>query len=485
MATEIPASIVTPDRLETSIGTLEFTSGFPDEATAEKVYDNLDFMHGVQAFLTTMPGASLSAMREGIRQFGPDNETVIIWETRMDSKALFLTANTESVYAMMWLDTKDGPMVLETPPNVLGIIDDFWFRHVIDFGNAGPDRGRGGRFLILTPGYDGEVPEGYHVARSRTNGQWVVFRGFLVDGDPRPAVQAMKSRFRCYPLRQAANPPRMNFVDVSGTPLNTIHAMDVTFFDEVDHVVQEEPTDALDPETLGLLASIGIVKGKPFAPDARMKKILTDAAAVGSATARTLAFRGRDPEGYYYPNSAWCTPFIGGSSEFLRDGARLLDARSFFFFYATGITPAMARKMIGVGSQYALAFVDSKGRPPDGGDTYKLRLPPGIPAKDFWSLVVYDNQTRSQAQTDSRFPSIGSQKEGIVINADESVDIYFGPVAPKGKESNWVQTVPGSGWNTILRLYGPLEPWFEKTWKPEEIKRIQAPRGGRGARDAR
>ena len=297
MATEIPASIVTPDRLETSIGTLEFTSGFPDEATAEKVYDNLDFMHGVQTFLTTMPGASLSAMREGIRQFGPDNETVIIWETRMDSKALFLTANTESVYAMMWLDTKDGPMVLETPPNVLGIIDDFWFRHVIDFGNAGPDRGRGGRFLILTPGYDGEVPEGYHVARSRTNGQWVVFRGFLVDGDPRPAVQAMKSRFRCYPLRQAANPPRMNFVDVSGTPLNTIHAMDVTFFDEVDHVVQEEPTDALDPETLGLLASIGIVKGKPFAPDARMKKILTDAAAVGSATARTLAFRGRDPEG--------------------------------------------------------------------------------------------------------------------------------------------------------------------------------------------
>jgi len=471
MATEIPAAIITPEQLKTSVGTLNFVNGAPDEATTRILYDNLDTMRGVQAFLTAIPGASLYAMRKGIRQFGPDNKTVVIFETLMDSKALFLTANTESVYAMMWLDTKDGPMVLETPPNVLGIIDDFWFHHVIDFGNAGPDKGKGGKFLILPPNYEGDVPEGYHVARSRTYGHWVIWRGFLQDGSPALAVATTKKHFRAYPLSQAGAAPAMNFVNISGKAVNTIHAMDASFFNEVNHVVQEEPSAALDPETLGLLASIGIVKGQPFAPDARIKKILADAAAIGSGTARTLTFRSRDPDGYFYKNSAWCTPLIGGSEKFLRNVARLLGARSFFFFYATGITPAMARKMVGVGSQYAVAFVDSKGRTLDGAKNYKLNLPSGIPAKDFWSIVIYDNRTRSQLQTDARFPSMGSQKEGIEINADGSVDIYFGPTAPAGKQGNWVQTVPGHGWNLILRLYGPLDAWFEKTWKPGEIER--------------
>jgi hypothetical protein len=472
MATDIPDSIVTPERLETSLGTLEFTNGFPSEETARTLYDHLDFLHGVEAFLNSIQGASLYAMREGIRTFGPDNKTVVIFETLMDSKALFLTANTESVYAMMWLDTSDGPMVIRTPPNVLGIIDDAWFNYVADFGRAGPDKGKGGKFLILPPGYEGDVPDGYHVYPSKTYGHWVIWRGFLVDGDPGPAVEATKNHFACYPLAEAAHQPAMTFVNVSGKPLNTIHAMDVSFFEEVNHVVQHEPAESLDPETAGLLASIGIVKGKPFAPDARMKAILHDAAAVGSATARTLAFRSRNPEGFIYPDSAWCTPFIGGSYRFLEHGARLLDARSFFFFYATGITPAMSIKKVGVGSQYAVAFVDAGGQPLDGGKNYTLHLPGGIPAQDFWSIVVYDNQTRSQMQTDQQFPSVGSEKAGIVINADQSVDIYFGPVAPKGKDGNWIQTMPGSGWNTILRLYGPEESWFDKTWQPGEIQRV-------------
>ena len=162
-------------------------------------------------------------------------------------------------------------------------------------------------------------------------------------------------------------------------------------------------------------------------------------------------------EAYFYPNSAWCTRFVGGSYEFLsQHGVRNLDARTFFFYYATGVTPAMAMKMVGIGSQYAVAFVDSEGQPLDGGKTYKMHLPPNIPAKDFWSFVVYDNQTRSMLQTDAQFPSIGSQKKGIVVNPDSSVDVCFGPTAPAGHEANWVQTVPGKGWNVILRLYGPL-----------------------------
>ena len=473
MTTDIPAQIRTPDSVETRLGTLRFFDGFPDDATVEAIYDNLDFQRGVQAFLTAMPGASVYALREGFRSQGADNQTVLVMETLMDSKSLFLTPNSESVYNLMWLDLKGGPLVLETPPNVLGIIDDHWFNYVGDVGNAGPDRGKGGKFLLLPPGYAGEVPSDYFVFRSATFGNLFFWRGFLVDGDPRPAVENTKRFAKVYPLEQAANPPAMQFVDVSGVPFNTIHANDFSFFEEIDHLVQEEPAAALNPETLGLLAAIGIEKGKPFAPDARMKRILSEAAAVGNATARALVFRSRLKEAYFYPNSAWCTPFVGGSHEFLaQPGVRNLDARAFFFYYATGITPAMAMKMVGVGAQYAVAFVDSEGRPFDGSRTYKVHLPPGIPAKDFWSFVLYDNQTRSMLQTDARFPSLGSQAKGLVANADTSVDVWFGPVAPAGHESNWIQTVPGKGWSAILRLYGPLQPWFDKSWKPGEIERV-------------
>jgi len=473
MTTDIPAQIRTPDSVETRLGTLRFFDGFPDDATVEAIYDNLDFQRGVQAFLTAMPGASVYALREGFRSQGADNQTVLVMETLMDSKSLFLTPNSESVYNLMWLDLKGGPLVLETPPNVLGIIDDHWFNYVGDVGNAGPDRGKGGKFLLLPPGYEGEVPAGYFVFRSATFGNLFFWRGFLVNGDPRPAVENTRRFAKVYPLAQAANPPAMKFVDVSGVPFNTIHANDFSFFEEIDHLVQEEPAAALNPETLGLLAAIGIEKGKPFAPDARMKRILSEAAAVGNATARALVFRSRLKEAYFYPNSAWCTPFVGGSHEFLaQPGVRNLDARAFFFYYATGITPAMAMKMVGVGAQYAVAFVDSEGRPFDGSRTYKVHLPPGIPAKDFWSFVLYDNQTRSMLQTDARFPSLGSQAKGLVANADTSVDVWFGPVAPAGHESNWIQTVPGKGWSAILRLYGPLQPWFDKSWKPGEFERV-------------
>jgi hypothetical protein len=475
MTTDIPPEITTPDSVATRLGMLSFFDGFPDDATVEKVYDNLDFSRGVQAFLTAMPGASVYAMREGFRSQGADNQTVLIMETLMDSTSLFLTPNSETVYNLMWLDLKkDGPLVIEAPPNILGIIDDHWFNYVGDVGAAGPDRGTGGKFLLLPPGYTGDVPEGYFVFRSATYGNLFFWRGFLVNGDPKPAVESTKKFAKVYPLAQAENPPPMRFINVSGKAFNTIHANDFTFYEEVNHVVQEEPAAALNPETLGLLASIGIEKGKPFVPDARMKKILTEAVAVGNATARALVFKSRLKDAYFYPNSAWCTPFVGGSYEFLsQPGVRNLDALAMFFYYATGVTPAVAVKMVGIGSQYAAAFVDSEGKPLDGSKTYTVHLPPNIPAKNFWSFVLYDNQTRSMLQTDARFPSIGSQSKGLVINPDTSVDVWFGPTAPAGHEANWVQTVPGKGWNVILRLYGPLEPWFDKTWKPGEFERVK------------
>ncbi|HEX7811674.1 MAG TPA: DUF1254 domain-containing protein [Burkholderiales bacterium] len=473
MATGIPPEITTPDSIETRIGTLKFFDGFPDSLTVTKAYDNLDFIRGVQVFLNAIPGASLYAMREGLKSVGVGGGTVGITETLMDSKSLFLTPNTETVYAVGWLDLKKGPMVVEIPPNILGFLDDFWFRYIVDMGNAGPDQGQGGKFLVLPPGYKGKVPTGYHVARSRTYGVWLAARGFLVDGDPKPAVAGFRKHLKVYPYAQRKEPPRTRFVNLSGKVFNTLHAGNVKFYDEVARIVQEEPNEALDPETLGLLAAIGIEKGKAFKPDGRMRKILDDAAAVGNATARSLLFAPRDPGFRLYPDGNWLAGSGGGGHEFEKDGVRLLDARTRFFYYATGVTPAMSAKMVGSGSQYASNFFDSNGRPLDGGKTYRLTLPPGVPARDFWSFVVYDNQTRSLLQTDQRLPGIGSRKAGLHTNADGSVDVYFGPAAPAGKESNWVQTIPGKGWNTLLRLYGPLEPWFDKTWRPGEIEEME------------
>ena len=474
MTTDIPDGISTPNKLETRIGTLTLKDGVPDRETAQKAYDNLDFQRAVQAYLNSIQLASMHAMRKGILDLGPANTTVVQFATLMDSKALFLTPNTTSVYMMAWLDLKAGPMVIETPPNVLGFIDDYTFRYVTDFGNAGPDRGKGGKYLILPPGYKGKVPQGYHVARSPTYGNWVVWRGFQVKGDPAPAVAATKKLFRIYPLANKDKPPKMTFVNVSGKSFNTIHAMDFNIFEEVNDVVQAVPANSIDPEMAGMLASIGIKKGRPFKPDARMKKILTEAADVGAVTVRTLASRPRENAFYYYPGeSIWTTAFVGGSHEFLDAGVRLLDARSFFHFYATGITPAMAKVMVGKGSQYAVAYLDINGNPLDGGKTYKVHLPPNVPAKDFWSFVVYDNQTRSMLQTDQRFPSVSSARGSVVQNADGSYDIYFGPKAPAGKEGNWIQTIPGRGWNMLFRLYGPLEPWFAKTWRPGDPELVK------------
>lgn len=472
MATSIPASVLTPDSVETRLGTLTFFDGLPDEATVQTVYDNLDFQRGVQAFLTGLPAADMCALREGYRSFGPANQTLLMTESLMDSRTLYFVANTETVYNMAWLDTKNGPLVIEVPPNVLGFMSDFWSRFVTDVGRTGPDRGQGGTYLLLPPGYTGAVPDGYFVLRTRTFGNAIIFRGFMQSGELQPAVDNTKRHYRVYPLDRAANPPAVDFVNVSGRYMNTIPPSDASLFEFVATVVREEPLDAVDPETRGLLAAIGIRKDKPYAPDARMQGILAEAAAVGNATARALLFSTREPDLYYYPVGTWKIPCYSDDTEFSPGGVLDPDARTFYFYCTTQISPAMWVKMVGAGSQYAIGDHDSAGRYLDGGKTYRLHLPPNIPAKDFWSLLVYDPQTRSMLQTDQQFPSLSSQREDLAVNPDTSVDVYFCPEPPVGKESNWIQTVPGKGWFVFLRLYGPLESWFDKTWRPGEIEMV-------------
>lgn len=475
MTTEIAPGVVTPDRLETSIGTLNLTDGFPTPETTQKIWDNLDRSRALQAYLLAIPIVNQAGMRESLMKFGPVNETDVIWENLVDPRTVELTANDNTIYSFLWIDTKEGPLVVEIPPKVLGTINDFWYKWVVDVGVTGPDKGAGGKYLILPPGYTGEVPEGYHVVRPTTYGNWVVFRSFLVDGKTEPAVQGVKDHLKIYPLAQADNPVPAKLVNASGVPANFVMPTDYSFWELLNKVIQEEPPEGSDPTTLGLFASIGIEKGKPFAPDARMKEILTDAANVGAVTARALALDIRGREAFFYPDSksSWRLPFFGGYKFQSQPGVSNLDGAAFYYFFATGVTPAMEEKMVGQGSQYPWTALDAEGKPFDGAKTYRLTLPKDVPVKDFWSVIVYDVQTRSMLQTDQAAPSVSSQNPDVKVNADGSVDVWFGPEAPKGMESNWVQTIPGKGWFMILRLYGPLEPWFDQSWKPGEITRVE------------
>lgn len=476
---KIPPQIMTPDRVETRIGTLEFFDGMPSKKTVETVYDNLDLLRGVEVFLNCVPPASLEAMRRGNIELGvTKSNRVAIFETLMDSNSLWLTANTDTVYATTFLDLKtDGPTVVEIPSGCgPGTLNDAWFRFVIDMGAPGPDKGKGGKYLILPPDFKEEVPEGYFVGRSTSYVNWIILRGFLVDGKPDAATKMFKDGLKIYPLKTAKNPPAMVFVNASGNPANTVHANTFAFYEELNEVIQREPIEMIDPETRGLLASIGIQNGEPFEPDARMKKILTEAVAIGNATARAIWLKPRDKSAYLYKNSGWYMVFLGGNYQWLKDGGRggrYLDARTLFFYSATVNTPAMAAKMVGKGSQYAFNATDKNGEYLDGSKNYKLNIPADVPAKDFWSVVVYDPQTRCELQTSQPFPSRNNKRDDLIVNSDGSVDLYFGPKPPKGKERNWVQTVPGKGWFVLLRLYGPLEPWFDKTWRPGEFELIE------------
>lgn len=469
MTTPIPPQITTPATVDTRIGSLEYFDGVPTPQTAAKVYDNLDFMRGVEVFLNGVPGASMVAIRAGLRDAGATGSTVGVFQQLMDSRSIFLTANSETIYFVNWMDLKDGPVVVETPPNILGVVDDFWFRYVTDMGNAGPDKGRGGKYLFVPPGYNGPLPSrGYFIVKSPTFGNLLFGRAFMKNGDPRPGVESLKDALRIYPYAQIGNPPPTTFMDLSGRVMNTVHANNFEFYDEINQIVQEEPAGVYGPDMTGLFASIGMAKGKPFAPDERMKRILTDSVAVGNATARSIDFANRDPAALIYPDGRWTTPFIGGSYQWLSNGARNFDARTMFFYAATIDTPAMAVAMPGIGSQYAASNTDAKGKPFDGAKHYTLHVPPNVPVKDFWSVVAYDPQTRSMLQTDQRFPSLSSEKD-LMKNADGSVDVYFGPTPPAGKQANWVQTIPGKAWFTIFRLYGPLQPWFDKSWRLPDI----------------
>ena len=497
--TGIPTKIITPDHVDSRIGNLEFYDGMPTNATLEKVYDNLDFMRAVDVFLNFIPATSIEGMREGMVSMGVDDyNKVMVLDDLMDAKSLFLTGNASTVYASAIIDLeKNGPTVVEVPAGAgPGTVNDAFFRFVVDMGAPGPDRKKGGMYILLPPDYEGDLvatPNSFKdnssvkvkvagkmqdvwIAQSRSYTNWLILRGFLVDGKPDAASKMWREGLKIYPLADALDHKEMEFVNGSGKVFNTIHANDYDFYKELWTVFQKEPISFIDPELRGQAAAIGIIKGKEFAPDARMKGILEDAIKVGNASARAIGLSPRDKNAYLYEGKQWYTGFIGKDYRWLDgDGnqGRNMDARTLFFYTATVNTPAMALEIPGVGSNYAFGTRDSDGHILHGEKNYKLNMPANVPAKDFWSIVVYDPQTRSMLQTDQDYPNKNSQKDPLIFNEDGSCDLYFGPTAPEGKEANWIQTVPGKAWFVLFRTYGPLEPWFKKTWQLNDFELIK------------
>ena len=514
-AGEIPPILVTPDKVESRIGTLEFKDGAPSAETVEKVRDTLDFTRGLDAFLNSYGGASAYAIRKGLLSIGAEDNTVTIYPELMDAKSLYLTANADTIYYFSIVDLTKGPMVVEQPPKGLGTINDMWFQWVVDIGFPGPDRGEGGKYLLLPPGYDGPVPEGgFYVARSKTTRVIYAARAFLTDNDPKPTVELIKKTIKIYPytpgavgtsiatalegkVKLEATPPvpETKILDASGKSYNTIPPSDYSFYEMINANVQQEPADSYNPELAGQLAAIGIVKGKEFKPDDRMKKILTDAAAVGNAAGRMLNWRFSvpHPDWAYYPDSMWGNMLWEGGANFETPppmitkegmfdplpptGARTLDSKTAFYYGYTLDSPGMIMRLPRVGSQYLMGFLDADKNDLDGGKTYKVTLPPNIPAAAFWSFTLYDNQSRSMLDTPQRYPRAGSQpypSPAAEADADGSTTIYFGPKQPEGvKRGNWIQTMPDKGWFTLLRLYSPLEPFFTKEWRPSEVELVK------------
>jgi hypothetical protein len=512
---EVVDSLSAPDKIETNIGTLEFRDGVPSDDTASKVFDTLDFTRALNVYNNSFRGASALGLVKGFQELGAGSGDIVIFEELMDSSSLFLTGNADTVYYLGYIELSKGPVVIEQPTDGLGAINDMWFQWVIDVGKPGPDRGLGGKYLIVGPDYDGLLPEdGYFVARSKTNKVLYAMRAFIKDGsDPKPAVDNIKQNLKIYPyvpgsfgtpiaealkggIKLAGEPkiPEMKFINGSGKSFNTIPPSDFGFFEMINENVQNEPATSYDVELSGQLAAIGIVHGKEFKPDDRMKKILTNAAAVGQATGRALQWQAleKHPDWAIYKGSQWNlmlweggalfetppAPFKDGEFKpYPPTGARTLDSRTAFYYAYTLDSPAMIMQIPGVGSQYLIAFRDANGEVFDGAKTYKVTLPKDIPAEAFWSFTLYDNQTRSMLETPQKYPRAGSQSypsPAAEAAEDGSTTVWFAPEPPDGvARGNWVQTDPKKGWFNILRLYSPLPAYFDKSWRPGEIELVQ------------
>nr|WP_244978666.1 DUF1254 domain-containing protein [Bradyrhizobium pachyrhizi] len=477
------------------LANLPFEMNRPTARTAATLKDELLFQRATQTYLWAMPLINTLGMKVGAEEaFGTGYNVMPIWTKRLDAKTHVTTPNSDLIYGMVFEDLgKTGPLVFEAPPNLQGILLDFWQRPMPvdggkfagDVGLPGPDGGKGGKFLILPPGYKGEVPKGYYVYRSGTNSVFIFLRSFYKDPkDTKPAVDLMKQS-RIYPLGKKASARPMSFPDASGKSLNMLPRNNIAAFEELKQLLDAEGTGLADPDWLGMLDGLGITLNRPFKPDDRMRAIVDAAAKTAYKMTRVIGLEGGvDGVDYrVYADRKWLNPVNNMKSRWPKSatdlsflarqgGQRALDARIWFFTDYYSISPGMVSMTPGKGAFYMIAFQDSDGDALAGDRSYKVNLPKDIPAELFWSVTLYEAENASGLDNGQPFPSLG-KLDRPAQNADGSTDLHIGPKAPAGKEGNWLATAPGRGFFAILRLYAPAAPAIDGSWKPGDIEKVK------------
>jgi hypothetical protein len=428
----------------------------------------------VEAVIWGMPVVNYDLMLQASVRAGGGFNQIIYWSRLPDWKIQTLTPNPDAIYLTPFINTKDaGPMVLEIPAaddgSITGTVMDVWQCPLEDVGPAGLDKGSGGKYLILPPGSKDKAPAGYIPMPSDTYEGYALLRSIPKSGGDADVARAVAygKRIKLYPFSQAAKPPETKFVDVVDVVYDATIRYDIRFFESLDRVVQTEPWLERDKAMIDPLKAIGIEKGKVFAPEAKTKELLDEA---GREAHAWLVARYEASLSPFYEGGHWARPgsrdlFEGLATFFAQPDVYPIDIRGVTFSYAY-FTP----KHPGTGSSYLLTIADKEGRLLDGGAAYRLTVPANAPVKQYWSATVYDRSTHAPIPN-APWPSRSSQTPGLQKNPDGSVDVYFGPKPPAGKEPNWVPTSAGGGFEVLFRFYGPEKALFDKTWKLPDIEK--------------
>lgn len=451
------------------------------QAEAESLRDELYYQRAIFAYQTMLPALNTIGMRDGsAATFGKGYNVLPIWKERMDSRAWIPTPNGDVIYSLTFLDLKEtGPLVVAAPRDVIGMFTDLFQRTITDVGLIGPDRARGGLYLLLPPDYDGEIPQGYFAFKSSTYNVMLFFRTVMGKGatapDPKKAV-ALAEQTRIYPLWASEKDTKpMQFPNGSGKRIHMMYPVDNEFWAKLKAFVDYEPVSAIEPELRGVLASIGIVKGQPFEPTAKQQELLKK--AVETAPKMILATRQLDrPDGrnLYYKDRQYENVWAGATSEWLQSSYLDVDQRAGFFQIAFSSAPAMVMHTLGAGSKYPTARRDANGEFLNGSNSYKLHLPPNAPAALFWAVTLYNITDGTMVETPQLLPSINSLSDAVANNADGSIDLWFGPSKPKdAPDTNFIQTVNGRNFIATVRLYGTGVEFFDQTWKPDDVVKVK------------
>jgi len=467
---------VRAETIETRIGKLSFThdfaNGYPTRETVEKLYDERDFQRACQAYLWALPIVASAQMQEQARTVFGGGELDLGLSIGYTEVSGILTPNVVTPYMGGCLDlARTGPLVIEVPAGPMaGLVDDFWQRPVTDLGLAGPDQGRGGKFLLLGPEQSVPQAEGFIVVHSSTLNVMVFIRN--LETDPEKAERLQK-QFRYYPYAQRENPPANRVLRPGGRKYVQTQPRGLVYWERLAEILNREPVQERDRIMMAMLRPLGIEKGKPFRPDERQKKILTEAALVGEAMAKANDFDKRQMELSHYNDAVqWHLSLCLDPNQEAKFYTQL-DERAAWFYEAATTSKGMVTKTPGLGQVYLGAYKDRDGNWLDGANTYRLHVAPNAPVKQFWSLTIYEVDTRSLIQNKQQIADRSSRQPDLLKNADGSVDLYVGPSAPKGFEKNWIPSVPGRAWFAYFRLYAPTEAHFNRTWILPDFEKMK------------